>query len=116
MNCDCRKPDSCKLRIYADEYGADQKKYRSEQRKPVIKQYTHESIVYEQEKCIKCGLCVGITAGEKELTGLTFIGRGFDVRIGVPFTRELGEALTLTAAKCAKACPTAAISMKIRDK
>ena len=112
MHCDCRKPRTCKLRLYADAYGADRKKYLSGERKPVVKQFTHESIVYEREKCIKCGLCVEITAGEKELTGLAFIGRGFDVRIGIPFTRELNEALTRTALKCAEACPTAAISLK----
>lgn len=115
MHCDCRKPATCKLRIYADEYKADRKKYLSGERKPVSKQFSHENIVYEEEKCIKCGLCVEITARDKELTGLTFIGRGFDVRIGVPFTRELGEALTRTAEKCARACPTAAISL-IKEK
>jgi len=112
MHCDCRKPVTCKLRLYADEYGADRKKYLSDERRPVRKQFTHKSIVYEQEKCIKCGLCVEIAAKDKELTGLTFIGRGFDVHVGVPFTRELGEALTRTARECALACPTAAISLK----
>ena len=112
MHCDCRKPKTCKLRLYADEYGADRKKYLSAERRPVRKQFTHKSIVYEQEKCIKCGLCVEIAAKDKELTGLTFIGRGFDVRIGVPFTRELDAALTNAAEKCAMACPTAAISFK----
>ncbi len=112
MHCDCRKPKTCKLRLYADEYAADRKKYLSAERKPVRKQFTHKSIVYEQEKCIKCGLCVEIAAKDKELTGLTFIGRGFDVRIGVPFSRELDAALTKAAEKCALACPTAAISFK----
>ena len=98
--------------MLSDEYGADRKRYLSSDRKPVVKQDTHEAIVYEQEKCIKCGLCVEITAAEKELTGLTHIGRGFDVRIGIPFSRSLDEALTRTALRCAEACPTAAISIK----
>lgn len=112
MHCDCRKPDTCKLRLYADEYGADRKKYWSEDRKTLRKQYTHETIVYEQEKCIKCGLCVEIASKDNELTGLSFIGRGFDVRVDVPFSRDLGVALTRAAKRCAEACPTAAISMK----
>ncbi len=112
MHCDCRKPSTCKLRLLSEEYGADRKKYLAGERKQVSKQFTHKSIVYEREKCIKCGLCVEIAAGEKELTGLTFIGRGFDVRVGIPFTRELDQALARTALKCAEACPTAAISVK----
>ena len=48
--------------------------------------------------------------GEK--LGLTFIGRGFDVRVGVPFDRSLAEALAKVAAQCVAACPTAALAMK----
>jgi len=112
MHCDCRKLDNCKLRIYADEYQADRRKYLSGERKSIKKYDNHDSIVYEPEKCIKCGLCIEITVNEKELTGLAFIGRGFDVRVDVPFTRSMDEALTKTAAKCADACPTGAISFK----
>jgi NADPH-dependent glutamate synthase beta subunit-like oxidoreductase len=115
MRCDCRKPQSCKLRIYAEAYGADQKKYLTGERRNVAKLFTHDSIVFEPEKCIKCGLCVEITANEKELTGLTHIGRGFDVKIAVPFNRNLSDALTKTAARCAEACPTGAIAFKDSD-
>jgi len=112
MHCDCRKPHTCKLRIYSDEYGANQRKYKTSERKLIRKYFNHETIVYEPEKCIKCGLCVDITNNEKELTGLTFVGRGFDVKVNVPFSRSLDEALTKTAIKCAEECPTAAISLK----
>jgi len=112
MHCDCRKPHTCKLRIYSDEYGASQRKYKTSERKLIRKYFNHETIVYEPEKCIKCGLCVDITNKEKELTGLTFVGRGFDVKVNVPFSKSLDEALTKTAIKCAEECPTAAISIK----
>ena len=100
------------MRIYSDEYHADRRKYLSGDRKSIKKYDNHNSIVYEPEKCIKCGLCVEITVNEKELTGLSFVGRGFNVRVDVPFTRSMDEALTKTAAKCANACPTGAISFK----
>ncbi len=112
MHCDCRKLDNCKLRIYADEYQADRRKYLTGERKNIKKYDNQESVVYEPEKCIKCGLCIEITVHEKELTGLAFIGRGFDVRVDVPFTRSMNEALIKTADKCANACPTGAISFK----
>lgn len=112
MHCDCRKPDTCKLRLYADEYKIDRKKYSMGERKTLKKHFQHETVVYEPEKCIRCGLCIEITSKNKELTGLTYIGRGFDVRVDIPFNRELSQALTQTAKDCVDACPTGAISLK----
>ena len=112
LHCDCRKPETCKLRIHSNAYGAKQKHYQFGERNNVKKQYTHDLIIYEEEKCIRCGLCVDITQKEKELTGLTYVGRGFDVRIGIPFNETLQKSLTKTAIKCANSCPTGAISLK----
>lgn len=112
LRCDCRKPKSCKLRIYADEYGANQKKYSFGERKQLKKYLQHNEVVYESEKCIRCGLCIDITSAEKELTGLTYIGRGFNVKIEIPFNKTLNEALTVAAHKCVEACPTGALAFK----
>jgi ferredoxin len=111
LHCDCRKPESCKLRIYADQYGANRKKHLGPERKPLTKFVHHELIVYEPEKCIRCGLCVEISAKAESL-GLTYIGRGFDVRISVPFNGTVAEALRKTAAACVIACPTGAMGFK----
>jgi ferredoxin len=112
LHCECRKPESCLLRIYADEYGADQKRFQGPQRKTVTRQFQHDTVVYEPQKCIKCGICVRITAQHKEEYGMTFIGRGFDVVIGVPFSETIREGLTHTAEEAAHACPTGALAMK----
>ena len=111
LHCDCRKIDDCALRIHSHEYKVDRRKYLSSDRNKVTKHFKQDVIVYEPEKCIKCGLCVEITGTKKEEFGLTFIGRGFDVKIKVPFGKSIDEALTLTAIECAKACPTGAISL-----
>ena len=115
LHCNCRKPASCKLRQYSAEYEIDRRKYSSGERKLLEKHFQHETVVYEPEKCIKCGLCVDITTGKKELTGLTFIGRGFNLKIDIPFNQTLNEALTKTAAECVDACPTGALSFKIGE-
>lgn len=112
MHCDCRKPNTCKLRLYAEEYKVDRKKYSFGERKAIKKFIQHDLVVYESEKCIRCGLCIEITSKNQELTGLTYIGRGFDVRIDIPFDRELSQALTQSAKECVDACPTGAISLK----
>ena len=112
MHCECRKADHCLLRIYSDEYRANQKRFQGPVRKPVTKQFQHDTVVYEPQKCIKCGICVRITAKYQEKYGLTFIGRGFDVVIGVPFSESIREGLTHTAEEAANACPTGALAMK----
>ena len=66
-------------------------------------------MIYEDSKCIKCGLCVRITEKYSEDFGLTFIGRGFDVRVGIPFNESLGKGLEKVALEVADACPTGAI-------
>jgi NADH dehydrogenase/NADH:ubiquinone oxidoreductase subunit G len=100
------------LRILSDEYHADQKRFQGPQRKPVTKQFQHDTVVYEPQKCIKCGICVRIAELRKEEYGLTYIGRGFDVEIGVPFSESIREGLTHSAIEAATACPTGALSMK----
>lgn len=112
MHCDCRKADGCKLRDYADIYKIDRRKYTAGTRKAVKKHFTHPAIVFEPNKCIRCGLCIEIAKSDKNLAGITFIGRGFDVRVDIPFDEKIEYALSTTALKCAELCPTAAISIK----
>lgn len=112
LHCDCRKLDNCKLRLYSDEYHADRKKYLLGTRKILTKHIQHDIVVYEPEKCIKCGLCVNIANQHKEQIGLSYAGRGFDVRITVPFGQTVKEALVISAMECVEACPTGALAMK----
>jgi NADPH-dependent glutamate synthase beta subunit-like oxidoreductase len=111
MHCDCRKQYNCKLRDYSDEYEASQKRFFPKDRKKIRKIFKHEPIVYEPEKCIKCGICVRITSEHKEKLGLTFIGKGFDVEVAVPFDNETVNALEKTAILCAEKCPTGALAL-----
>jgi NADPH-dependent glutamate synthase beta subunit-like oxidoreductase len=112
LHCDCRAIDDCKLREYSDQYQVDQKRFKTSKRRNITKQVNHGSVVYEPQKCIRCGICVRLTEKYGENLGFTYIGRGFDVEIGVPFNKELEKALTETAVKVAKGCPTGAISLK----
>ena len=110
LHCDCRDIQTCQLRIVADQYGANQRRFLSEKRNPVKKKYIHDTVIYEPAKCIKCGICVRLTARFKEKFGFTYIGRGFDVQIGIPFNKDLRSALAETAEKIAQACPTGALA------
>jgi len=115
LHCDCRKPVSCKLRHYAQQYQARPQPYKSSSRHRFIKVLQHADIIYEPGKCIKCGLCVQITEKADEKLGLTFIGRGFNVRIGVPFNDSLARGLEQVAAECVRHCPTGALAWRHQE-
>jgi NADPH-dependent glutamate synthase beta subunit-like oxidoreductase/ferredoxin len=111
LHCDCRALATCALRRYAASYGADPARYHAARKElQIIAQ--RSQVIYEPGKCIRCGLCIEIATANKEPLGLSFVGRGFDVRVGVPFQRPLEEALGKVAAECVAACPTAALSFK----
>ncbi|MFH1613806.1 MAG: FAD-dependent oxidoreductase [Planctomycetota bacterium] len=111
MRCDCAKAEVCRLRYWADRYDAHPRKF-ADQRQRYIQHRQHPDILYEPGKCIKCGLCIQITENAAEQLGLTFVARGFDVKVAVPFGASIAQGLQKTAAKCAEACPTAALAFK----
>lgn len=111
LHCDCRKPEGCLLRQYAFAYEARQTRYKSE-RRPFVQQTQHPEVIYEPGKCIDCGICVETASKAGESLGLTFVGRGFDVRVAVPFQATLAEGLREAAAQCVAACPTGALAFK----
>jgi len=140
MHCDCREITGCKLRLLSDEYKASQKRYWSEDRRLVRKRHfgspqVKESlpagngsspgsilkaieqngnifVIYEPNKCVKCGICVRITEEHKEKFGMSFIGRGFDVVVGVPFGEALENGLEKVALQVVEECPTGALTKK----
>ena len=112
MHCDCRAIDHCSLRDWSDYYQAVQKRFQTSPRRAITKHYQTDGIVYEPQKCIKCGICVKLTEKYTEEFGFTFIGRGFDVVVGVPYNEDLNKGLQKVGEKVAKACPTGAIELK----
>jgi len=109
LHCDCRKAESCKLRQYAQHYEAKSSRYKAE-RRSFVANFQHPDVIYEPGKCINCGLCIQIAEKAGEKLGLAFVGRGFDVRVAVPFDHSIADALKHAASQCVAACPTGALA------
>ncbi len=111
LHCDCLRLHSCDLRQHSADYDASTARFKG-QRRQIEKECTHPNIVFEAGKCISCGRCVAIAAKAEEKLGVAFHGRGFTMRIKVPFDESVAAGLTVAARDCAKNCPTAALSWK----
>lgn len=108
LQCACVAKNDCLLRDLSTEFDADPRAYVGE-RKKFERDTSHEYVVYESSKCIRCMKCVLIAEDADESLGLAVIGRGFQVRVGVPFNENIKAGLRETAARCAEACPTGAL-------
>lgn len=108
MECGCHSLQWCRLRQYAIQYHADPNRYRGE-RRAYVRDESHPNVTFERGKCIDCGLCVQVTRRQGEPLGLTFVGRGFDIHVAVPFNDSLAEGLKQTADEACRVCPTGAL-------
>ena len=111
LHCDCRKADSCRLRLYSRQHDAKAARYRN-RRVAFSQRIDHPRLVYESGKCIACGICIRMVEQAGRRPGLCFTGRGFGVRVSVPFNGTIEEAVGDLADQIVAACPTAAWAYK----
>jgi ferredoxin len=128
LHCDCARKRSCRLRELADRLGADARRFPGDRPPAVIARVAvggsartappggpsateavRGGLCFEPGKCIKCGICVRIAERAGDRPGLAFSGRGFDLRVMVPFNESLRTALPAGARQCAARCPTGAL-------
>ncbi len=110
LHCDCRAAGDCRLQHYSQVYGAEFGRF-PRQRRSFEQQQHPARVLFEPGKCILCGICVHLASEAAEPLGLTFVGRGFDVRVAAPLNEEFDQGLRRVAVECAAACPTGAIAI-----
>lgn len=110
LHCDCRAAGDCRLQHYSQVYGAEFGRF-PRQRRPFEQQQHPGRVLFEPGKCILCGICVKIASDAAEPLGLTFVGRGFEVRVAAPLDEAFERGLQKVALECAEACPTGAIEV-----
>jgi ferredoxin len=116
--CGCVKADDCRLRKYAALCQANPVGRKGLTPTPTTKPNMEAlaDVTCEPEKCVRCGLCVRVAEKHGVTPGLTFLGRGFDVKIGAPPNAAMSAGLTGIAGESADACPTAAITRRTNRK
>ena len=112
VQCNCPKIDTCKLRDLAIQYDINMKRFSTGERIRFQRNVEHPLVVFEPGKCIRCGNCIKVASDYREEFGLTFIGRGFDVHVGVPFHESMQDGLLEAAKAVVDACPVGALALR----
>jgi len=108
LQCGCRKPEACRLRHYAWKYGAHTNRYPGSPR-PLQPAIEDSGYIFDEGKCIVCGLCLQLAEAAQAPVGLAFSGRGFPLKVAIPFNATLRQSLGKAARACAEICPTNAL-------
>jgi len=107
----CEKDGGCRLQSYAFHYHADAACYGRYARQPRKPNYTstNKGILYDAERCIKCGLCVRYCETVQMTEALTFSGRASGVEVSTPFNQPLHESTCELCGGCIRVCPVGAM-------
>jgi ferredoxin len=110
MHCDCRAADNCRLRDLAVAFSIKDPRGKLVN-SPIVKKINHKTgLVFENAKCIKCGLCVRLCEDSPDEPALCFINRGFISIISEPLTEDFDNILKTKSNEVIKICPTGALS------
>jgi len=104
----CARAEDCRLKRYAEEYGANAKAYTPSRPLPEIKQ-DQKHIIRDNTKCIRCGRCVKVCHEMQQVGVLGTLGRGFDGEIGCAFGEGLASTNCISCGQCVANCPTGAL-------
>ena len=110
MHCDCRAADNCRLRDIADEFSMKDPRGKLVNSTIQKKININTGLIFENAKCIKCGLCVRLCEGSTDGPALCFINRGFVSIISEPLTDDFNDILKTKSKEVVDICPTGALS------
>ena len=110
MHCDCRAKDDCRLRELSEAFSIKDPRGKIVNA-PIVKKINHKTgLIFENAKCIKCGLCVRVCEDSTDEPALCFIHRGFVSIISEPLTENFDDILKTKSKQVVDICPTGALS------
>ncbi len=107
----CDKSGNCRLQDYAYRYHADQSRFGTLTHQPDGPNYTtlNKGILYDADKCIKCGLCVRYCETVQMADALTFAWRAKRLVVTTPFNEDLHKTTCELCGGCIRVCPVGAM-------
>ena len=109
LHCDCRAKDDCRLRELAEELHAENPRQKMLSHPIEKKINTNSKLIFENAKCIKCGICVRMSTDETKNPSLGFTGRGFMTLLSEPLAWEFNDVMRTGPDKIIRHCPTGAL-------
>ena len=107
----CDENGECKLQQYAYEYQLDDRMFNLHPPDEPQKNYTtgNEGLLYDVNKCIRCGRCIRICDEVQMAHALTFKNRAASVEVSTAFDVPLNNSTCVLCGQCISTCPTGAL-------
>ena len=104
----CERNETCQLRKLAESFGIRRRRFVG-QRSTYPVDSSGESIVRDDEKCIKCGKCVRVCDEIQGVACIDFINRGSQTIVGTAFDEGMNVSSCVNCGQCVTTCPTGAL-------
>jgi len=104
----CERNETCQLRKLAESFGIRRRRFIG-QRSSYPIDSSGESIVRDDEKCIKCGKCVRVCDEVQGVACIDFINRGSQTIVGTAFDEGMNVSSCVNCGQCVTNCPTGAL-------
>ena len=110
---DCVKKGKCEfLRLAVSMKVKKPKHLRPFPREELPVDDSHAVIVFDPNKCIRCGKCVWVCKEKVGQLPFDFVRKGYDMRLTTFMGRPLGETNCTHCGECVDMCPVAALYLR----
>lgn len=108
----CNKSIDCSLFHYANQYTINEIEYQVKAKDNGLIDDSSYSFVRDENKCIKCGICVQICSELQGVSALTYANKGQELRITTAYGVPIIDTECCFCGQCVLNCPTCALEEK----